>query len=315
MRGATCTLVLLAGAVLAQDRNIPLPVADLERMLASEPMRIAAASLSRPKAEGDITLKADVAFGSSEPIRVKVRRAEPGGDTFNNRPRYEMAAYELQKLLLEPAEYVVPPTALRMLPQQELRKYAREARPTFSGSQDVLCVVQYWLQDVVAVKDVLDEALLKADPSYERHVGQLNVVTFLIRHGDSNVGNFLISASSKGERVFSIDNGVAFASEESDRGELWRSMRVKRLPRDVIVRLRDLTEEQLRGRLGVVGQWHLEHGHWIPAPLGANLGDNSGVRRKGATLQVGLTKREIGQVWDRAKKLLAMIDEAKIVAF
>jgi hypothetical protein len=302
-------------AALAQDKNIVLPVPELEQMLRSEPMKIAGAQISRPKAQGDITLKAEVAFGSREPMRVKLRRAEPGADTFNNVPRYELAAYELQKLVVDPPEYVVPPTALRMVPLDELRKYAREARATFSGSHDVLCVVQYWLQDVVAVKDVLDPALLASDPVYERHVGQLNVVTFLIRHGDSNVGNFLISASSKGERVFAIDNGVAFDSEESDRGELWRSMRVKRLPKDLIVRLRAVTEAELTSRLGVVAEWHLEKGHWIAAPPGANLNANSGVRRQGSTVQMGLTRREIGAVWDRAKKLLQRIDEAEIVAF
>ena len=50
------------------------------------------------------------------PYRVKLRRAEPGAEDFNNRPRYDLAAYELQKLFLEPAEYVVPPTALRFVP-------------------------------------------------------------------------------------------------------------------------------------------------------------------------------------------------------
>src|SRR3954465_712702 len=110
-RAAAMTLSLLQPAAFAQDRNILLPAGELERILASEPMRIVSASISRPKAEADITLKSEVAFGARAPMRVKVRRAEPGADTFNNRPRYELAAYELQKLLLDPAEYVVPPTA------------------------------------------------------------------------------------------------------------------------------------------------------------------------------------------------------------
>src|SRR5262249_25675912 len=174
---------------LAQDRNVLLPVAELERMLQSEPLRIVSAAISRPKAQGDITLKAEAAFGNRPPIRIKLRRAEAGADTFNNVPRYDLAAYDLQKLLLDAPEYVVPPTALRMVPLAELRVYAREARPTFSGSDDVLCVVQYWLQNVINPADVLDADQLKSDPVYARHVGQLNVLTYLIRHGDSNVGN------------------------------------------------------------------------------------------------------------------------------
>ncbi len=85
-------------------------------MLAAEPLVITQAEISRPKAKGDITLQADVSFGGAPPLRVKLRKAEPGADSFNNVPRYDLAAYELQKLFLDPAEYVVPPTALRMVP-------------------------------------------------------------------------------------------------------------------------------------------------------------------------------------------------------
>src|SRR5689334_1942578 len=250
-------MLLLAASwrASAQDKNVVLPVADLERMLQTDPMRIVRAEITRPKAEGDITLKADVSFAGRPPMRVKLRRAEPGADTFNNQPRYDIAAYEIQKLLLDPAEYVVPPTALRLVPLADLKPWAREAQPTFGGSNEVLCVVQYWLQEVIAPSDVLDPQLLQSDRVYERHIGQLNVFTHLIRHGDSNAGNFLISAQPQGARVFAVDNGVAFRAEESDRGELWRPMRVKRLPADVVERLRKLTEADLLSHLAVVGEW------------------------------------------------------------
>lgn len=317
----TVSLVLAALAFApswpasGQDRHVLLPVAELEHMLQSEPLRIVSAEISRPKAKGDITLKAEAQFGDRPPIRVKLRRAEPGADTFNNVPRYDLAAYELQKLLMDAPEYVVPPTALRMLPLAQLRVYAPAVGPTFKGADEVLCVVQYWLQDVVATADVLEPALLRSDAVYARHVGQLNALTFLIRHGDSNVGNFLISARSPGERVFAIDNGVAFASEESDRGELWKSMRVKRLPADVVERLRKLTEGELTSRLSVLGQWRLTNGHYVAEQPGANLAPGSGVRREGTILQMGLTRREVSGVWDRARQLLKMVDDGQIVPF
>ena len=307
--------VAVPSPAFAQDRNVLLPVTELEHMLQSEPLRIVKAEISRPKADGDITLKAEVAFGNRPPIRVKLRKAEPGADTFNNVPRYDLAAYELQKLLLDAREYVVPPTALRMVPLADLRVHARAARATFKGADEVLCVVQYWLQDVVATADVLDPTLFQSDAVYARHIGQLNVLTYLIRHGDSNAGNFLISAQSPGERVFSVDNGIAFAAEESDRGELWRSMRVKRLPVDIVERLRKLTEADLRSHLEVIGQWQLRDGRYAVVPPGANLASSSGVRRDGASLQMGLTRREIAGVWDRARRLLEMIDKREIVAF
>src|SRR3954471_8547732 len=128
----------------AQDRNVLLPVAELEHMLRSEPLRIVKAEISRPKAEGDITLKAEVAFGNRQPMRVKLRRAEPGAETFNHIPRYDLAAYELQKLLLDAPEYVVPPTSLRMVPLADVRGYARAAKPTFRGAGGAPAAAAYW---------------------------------------------------------------------------------------------------------------------------------------------------------------------------
>ena len=208
-----------AGDSAAQDLNITRPVEVLEQELGSEPFEIVAAEISRPKAKGDITLKAEVSFAGQPPYRVKLRKAEPGAEDFNNRPRYDLAAYELQKLFLDPEEYVVPPTALRMVPLAEFRKYSLDVSPTFRGSDDVLGVLQYWLQDVIVIADVYDPRRFASDPVYAWHIGQMNIFTFLIEHGDSNVGNFLISRAEEGARVFSIDNGVAFAYNESDRGE------------------------------------------------------------------------------------------------
>jgi len=181
------------GVPAAADVNVPFPTEALERQLDTEPFRIVSAEISRPKAKGDITLKAEISFSGQPPYRVKLRRAEPGAEDFNNRPRYDLAAYELQKLFLDPDDYVVPPTALRMMPLGELRPYAAQAEPTFRGSDEVLVVLQYWLQEVKVVADVYDPARFAADPGYARHVGHLNVLTWLIEHGDANVGNFLLS--------------------------------------------------------------------------------------------------------------------------
>jgi hypothetical protein len=308
-------IVAASWSAAAQDRNIALPIADLEHMLQAEPLQIVTAEISRPKAKGDITLKADVSFSGRPAIRVKLRKAEPGAQTFNNVPRYDLAAYELQKLLMDANEYVVPPTSLRMLPLAQLTTYSPQVKPTFEGSDDVLCVLQYWLQDVTAPADVLFPERFESDAVYARHIGQLNVFTYLIKHGDSNLGNFLVSAQQEGARVFSIDHGVAFFSERSDRGELWRSMRVQRLPADTVARLRKLTEAELGARLGVLAEWKLENGHYVAVAPGANVAPRSGVRRKEGLVQMGLSRAEIKSVWYRAEMLLKMIDDGEIKTF
>jgi hypothetical protein len=316
MRKALLCCALAAAAIPApassQDLNVTRSPAQLERMLGDAPMRIVAAEISRPKAKGDITLKAEVAFGDEPPLRVKLRKAEPGADDFNNVPRYDLAAYELQKLLVDGPEYPVPPTALRFVPLAEFRRYTDDVSPTFRGSDEVLAVVQYWLQEVKLAEDVLDPARFAADPVYARHIGQLNVFTCLIDHKDSNLGNFLISRAEQGPRVFSIDHGVAFASKDSDRGELWRSMRVDRLPADTVARLRALTRAELEARLAVLAQWRLVDGRFVAERPGANLGAGRGVRIEDGVVQMGLSSREIAQVWQRREQLLRSIDAGKI---
>ena len=296
----------------AQDANITQPVADLEQLLAAEPLVITHAEISRPKAKGDITLRAEVSFGGAPPLRVKLRKAEPGANSFNNVPRYDIAAYELQKLFLDPAEYVVPPTALRMVPLADFAKYSPGVARTFLAADQVLAVVQYWLSDITVVADVYSPERFAADPVYARHIGQLNVLTYLIKHRDSNLGNFLIGKAEVGPRVFSIDHGVAFASEDSDRGEVWKDIRVNRLPADTVERLRQITPELLADRLGVLAQWKLEGRSYLPVASGTNFSKSSGVRRKGNELQMGLTNSEIKAVHRLLTNLLERVDHGEI---
>jgi hypothetical protein len=312
---AALTLILLLGwhaTADATDVNIPVPVEALERQLTTEPFRIAAAEISRPKAKGDITLKAEISFSGNPAYRIKLRRAEPGAEDFNNRPRYDLAAYEVQKLFLEPAEFVVPPTALRTLPVSELLPYAQEARPTFRGSDEVLVVLQYWLHEVKVVADVYDPARFASDAGYARNVGQLNLLTYLIEHGDANLGNFLLSRAEVSPRVFSVDNGVAFAYNESDRSDVWKYLRVPSLPADTVARLRALTADDLQRSLGVLAQWRLVDGRWVSEPPGENLAPHRGVRQKDGVVQLGLTKSEIAQLERRRTKLLELVDDDRV---
>jgi hypothetical protein len=287
-------------------------VAELEKLLAAEPMVITSAEISRPKAKGDITLRAEVSFGGAPPLTVKLRKAEPGAEEFNNVPRYDLAAYELQKLFLDPAEYVVPPTALRMVPLADFAKYSPGIKRTFPGAEQVLGVVQYWLSDIKVIEDVFNPTRFAADPVYARHIGQLNVLTYLVEHRDSNAGNFLIGKAELGPRVFSIDHGVAFGSEDSDRGEAWKVMRVQRLPADTVERLRKITPQLLEQRLGVLAQWKLQGGLYVPVAPGANLSAMRGVRKEGDDLQMGLTSTEIKAIERLLEKLLKRIDAGEI---
>ena len=66
---------------------------------------------------------------------------------------------------------------------------------------------------------------------------------------------------------------------------------------------------------GVLAQWQVNGGRSLVQPPGTNLAPRSGVRRDGAVVQMGLTRREIEGVWDRTTRLVKMIDKGEIVAF
>jgi hypothetical protein len=304
--------LLTIASAAAQDANITQPPQELERLFAAEPLVIEQAEISRPKAQGDITLRAEVSFGGAPALRVKLRRAEPGAEAFNNVPRYDLAAYELQKLFLDPEEYVVPPTALRMVPLADFARFAPEVERTFRDADQVLCVVQYWLNDITNAQDIYYPARFAVDPLYARHIGQLNLLTYLIEHRDSNLGNFLIGRATTGQRVFSIDHGLAFASEGGDRGELWKVIRVDRFPADAVERLRAVTPELLKQRLGVLAQWRLENRAYVPVPTSDNLAASRGVRREDGVLQMGLTESEIMQVYRQLTRFLSQVDRGRL---
>lgn len=294
---------------LGQYENIVLPVDTIEHLLRFEDFRIA--QMRDTRFEGDRTQVVVLAFPGYMPIRVKWAAAPRGADSFNNRPRFEIAVYELQKLFLDEEDYVVPPTVLRSM---TLDQYPRSnaVRSTFSDIDAVLVLLQYWLSNVTD-EDVYDEDRIEDDSVYARHLADMNILTYLVRHADANPGNFLISTAGNA-RVFAVDNGVSFG-DISDRPDDWRKMRTERLPRGTVERLRGITEEGLQQALGVVAQFEVRGGQLVQVEPTANLDAGRGVHQAGGVIQLGLTTREIGRVYGRLRDLLKDVDEGKYEIF
>jgi hypothetical protein len=124
-----------------------------------------------------------------------------------------------------------------------------------------------------------------------------------------------MSKTDEGAYVFAVDNNVAFGSEEGDRGELWKRIRIKELPADTIERLRKITKAELQSRLGVLAQWQLRDGHYVPMTPGRNFARHSGVRVEGDVVQLGLTARETYLVWSRVEHLLRDVKHGDIKTF
>ena len=113
--------LLITGTALAQSGNFTLPIEQIEETLRYEDLTIF--RLRDARFAGDLTKRAILYYQGTKAIQVKWKQAPYKGETFNNQPRYEMAAYAFQKLFLEPEEYVVPPTVCRTFPLKTYRKY------------------------------------------------------------------------------------------------------------------------------------------------------------------------------------------------
>ena len=299
---------LAVGAAPAWDE------AAIEARLTSMSFEITFAKKARDLVE-DTALRTDARFADGVEMRIKIRRANPKGSEFNNEPRYERAAYVLQQLLVDRRESIVPVTVLRPLPLAQLRAWTPEAQATFKRSTDVLAVIQHWLPDVVGPADAWDAARFEADPKYARQIANVNILTYLIRHKDSNKGNILLSADLAAARAWVIDSGVAFASARSDRGTQWKDMRVPRVPADTITRLRALDLDQLSGALAVVAQFEVRDHKVVAVPPTAPFHKHDGVRRSRNVVQLGLTATELGDVEQRRKELLAKIASGALPTF
>ncbi|MFQ5677756.1 MAG: hypothetical protein ACE5G1_17840 [bacterium] len=284
--GMVLCLILPA---FAQDSNILHPIAEIEQKLKYEPFDIVKIRPSRFK--GDMTKRAILRYSDNKVIQVKWKRCAPGGSATNNQPRYEISAYEIQKLFLDPKDFVVPPTIARCLPVTQYHDIEPNVNPTFKNTPDVFYVLQYWLE-AVSHKKIFDKKRFKSDSLYAWHLGNMNILSYLIEHKDANVGNFLISTDPQNPRVFAVDNGFAFKSPESDQGSEWRRIRVKRLPKETVDRLRKITREDLEKTLGVVAQFEIKDGYMIPVEPSENLNKKKGVRHTDHIIQFGLTGLE-----------------------
>lgn len=312
---ATLLVGLFAGQpVAAQDANVLLPIDSIETLLRVAPFQILASQGTRFGDSRDRTQRVTLSFADSALIAAKWAEAPIGGEAFNNEPRYEMAAYEVQKLFLEPKDYVVPPTIMRSFPLEWYKAHIGKAQPTFSGTTSVLVLLQYWLFNVTA-DSVWNKDRFARDTAYARHFADLNILTYLIHHNDSNLGNLLISADASNPRVFAVDNGLAFGSQASDRGTKWHNLLIKRLPKATVARLRTIKQADL-DRLLVLAQFQIgADDALMPVPATAPDNRNGGVTRQHDVIQFGLTAREVNGLQHRLQKLLKDVDAGKITVF
>lgn len=268
--------------------------------------------LSDVRFDGDRNKHAWFVTPSGQRIEVKVQRINSMREEYNENPRYDIVSYEVQKLFLEPEDYVVPPAVLRSQPVDITRTWDAEAVEVAKGTGASVFLLQAWLPESNPLDKEVDFERIATDPGYARAWANFNVLTYMIRHNDSNKGNALIIEDDENPRIFAVDNNVAYLSDESNQGNVWRKLWTDRLPREMIDRLLALDKATITAALETVAEFQLVDGIYQPVAPGDVMSRRHGVRRKGDRMQLGLTAREIWEMERRLKKLQRDIMDKKI---
>jgi hypothetical protein len=321
------SLPITPPSALCRDRSMDvdsfcLDAERMERVLMSEDYSIVHIDQPGRGTSGVKVLTLEVSDrGEHIRFRAKWKPADLGGEGFNNSPRREVAAYALQKLFLEPAEYVVPPTGLRCVPLERFRRVydAHEAMPTFEGTRCVLGTLTYWVENLTD-RHILDRVRFQRDAAYRRHIVNLNLFAYLIDHHDPHDGNFLFSTDPERPRAFSIDNGFSFGGFRNpmpylEGDPIWSRIIVPALSKQKIDILRTVTREHL-DRLATVALLVARDDLLVPLEPGAPFDPREGVRvSEGFVVQLGLTEPEIDGIQRRIAVLLRRVNAGEIALF
>jgi hypothetical protein len=224
----------------------------------------------------------------------------------------------VQKLFLDPEDFIVPPSVMRCIPLDDYR--AATHSPKYSASLgDTSCVLgnlSLWLENVTVPDHLYDKKRFAADPNYAARMADFNLLTYLIDHKDGRSSNFLVSKDEDDRRVFAVDNGISFdAWVWNYFVRNWNDIRVPALRKRSIDRLRAVRPEQVQA-LAVVAELHRdENGVLEPAEHGAPLSKNKGARRETGVVQFGLIADEVEDILEHIDEILTAVDSGKIPVF
>lgn len=294
----------------------PLPPEVLERRLATEAFEVVSVSGGVGGVMGVKKLQIRLAEDGTE-LAVKWKKAPPGdADGWNNTPRKEIAAYEIQKWFLDPADYTVPTTVVRCIDFDTVRPIDPTPSANLPGTQCVIGALTIWINNVTVPDRLHDPERFDADPLYARHMADFNLLTYLIEHEDGREGNFLVSEFDEQRRIFSIDNGVAFGAHVKNfLVPNWHKIRVAGLRKESVERLRAVGPEQLDA-LGIVAEQRTDdRGVLRPVPHGSNEAPGKGARVAPGWIQLGLEDDEIEHLKERLRELLENVDAGRIETF
>ena len=293
-------------------RELGRPAAEVQRLLDTAPFGLRDVKRTERGVMG--VSKATADFPGRDDVQIKWAPAPPASlDEWNAAPRKEVAAFAVQQLFLEPDDWVVPPTSIRCVPLSDYPVDPKPA-PTVKGTSCVLGLVAAWLNDVKEPEVIYDPDHFAKDRTYAASVADFNLLAYLIEHRDGRGGNILVS--NDGERIWSVDNGIAFGNLVWNYFVTnWDVLRVPALRKTSVDRLRRVTKADLDALLVVRELRADRNGVLQPMKPSAAFDPSRGARVRGTQVQLGLSRPEVDAVADRLRALLEHVDAGQVKTF
>jgi len=298
---------------LAED-DFCLPAARIERWLKSGHFVVTHAAVTKTGSAASYKLRVRLTDPKARDISFSVRfkPAPDDLDNFDNSPRRELAAYQLQKLFLDEDDYVVPPTVLHCIALED-DDMLDNLQP-FGDTGCALGVMAYWPDNVI--DHVLDEARAVRDQRYREHLGDLDAFSVLVGQQDRlGRANFLLATDRERPRIFSVDNGLSLDARVNQpirfSSTAWTDRRVEWMAERMAKRLRNVRRHDLE-KLSVLAQLELRRDKIVSVVETAPIDRHQGVRKKGRVLQLGLTAKEITVISSHVGALAESIDSGDL---
>jgi hypothetical protein len=298
------------------SENWSVPATQAEAIMRSGKLEIH----SDTAAGGGVTGAHKLTIGAPElgkELVAKWKEVPHGLESWNNSPRRELAAYAVQKLFLDPDDFVVPPSVLRCIPLDDYRATIDPKHSaTLPGTTCVLGNLSLWMENVTVPDVLYDKARFNADPNYAARMADFNLLTYLIDHKDGRRGNFLVSKDEGDRRVFAIDNGISFDAWIFNYFvRNWNGLRVPALRKKSVDRLRAVRPEQVES-LAVIAELHRdESGVLQSTEPGPALSKTKGARRHDGVVQFGLMADEVDDVFEQIHEVVEAVDSGKVPVF
>jgi hypothetical protein len=300
------------------ERPACLDARDAEHRLQRPDLEILGASDAPAGKQGAQVLTLGVDDGAGRVVFRAKWRAHSTSHALN-RPRHEVAAFALAKLLFEPSDCVIPPTSSHCFELTPYREHVDpSAVPSFPEITCVFGVLSLWLEDARDTSEPMDTELFWQSAAYRESLAGVNLLAYLIAHGDSHAGQFVLTGAERAPRVHLIDNTIAFSAYRNPSivaEESWSRLRVPALPEALLARLARLGARDFAA-LAVIEQLENRGGMLVPVQPGPAAGDRSvGLRWVGSALQVGLTSREIADLYARARAIVDRAARGELATF